>query len=94
MTPPDPQSDGRFAATSAMPAKDASRNGFELSVNDGTEVDPEVLDCIREQDKKFEILRNCVEFIDLGRTFGIRVALFLVDSPDENYYSNPFNPDG
>ncbi len=78
----------------AMPAKDASRNGYELSVNDGTEVDPEVLDYIREQDKKFQVLRNCVEFIDLGRTFGIRVAMFVVDSPDKDYYAKPFNPDG
>ncbi len=78
----------------AMPAKDASRNGYELSVNDGTEVDAEVLDYIREQDKKFEVLRNCVEFIDLGRTFGIRVAMFMVDSPDPEYYTKPFNPDG
>jgi phage-related protein (TIGR01555 family) len=78
----------------AMPAKDASRNGYETSVNDGTEVDVEVLDYIREEDKKFEILRNCVEFLDLGRTFGIRVALFNIDSPDPEYYSKPFNPDG
>ena len=78
----------------SMPAKDASRNGFELSVNDGTEVDTEVLDYIREQDKKFEIMRNCVEFIRLGRVFGVRVALFEVDSPDKDYYTKPFNPDG
>ncbi|OWK39537.1 DUF1073 domain-containing protein [Fimbriiglobus ruber] len=78
----------------AMPAKDAARNGYETSVNDGTEVDPEILDYVREQDKKFEILRNCVEFLDLGRTFGIRVALFNVESPDPEYYSKPFNPDG
>ena len=39
------------------------------------EVDAEVLDYIREQDKKLEVLRNCVEFIRLGRVFGIRVAL-------------------
>lgn len=78
----------------SMPAKDASRNGYEISVNDGTEVDAEVLDYIREQDKKFEISRNCVEFIRLGRVFGVRVALFLVDSKDPDYYAKPFNPDG
>jgi hypothetical protein len=78
----------------SMPAKDAARNGYEISVNDGTETDPEVLDYVREQDKKFEVLRNCVEFIRLGRVFGIRVALFLVDSSDPEYYAKPFNPDG
>ncbi|HZZ81642.1 MAG TPA: DUF1073 domain-containing protein [Gemmataceae bacterium] len=78
----------------SMPAKDASRNGYELSVNDGTEVNAEVLDYIREQDKKFEIMRNCVEFVRLGRVFGIRVAMFIVDSSDAQYYEKPFNPDG
>ncbi|WP_202973979.1 DUF1073 domain-containing protein [Fimbriiglobus ruber] len=78
----------------AMPAKDAVRNGYEISVNDGTEVEAEVLDYIREQDKKFEVLRNCVEMVDLGRVFGIRIALFLVDSNDLDYYTKPFNPDG
>ncbi|WP_202974114.1 DUF1073 domain-containing protein [Fimbriiglobus ruber] len=78
----------------AMPAKDAVRNGYEISVNDGTEVEAEVLDYIREQDKKFEVLRNCVEMVDLGRVFGIRIALFLVDSNDPDYYTKPFNPDG
>ncbi|OJW21180.1 MAG: hypothetical protein BGO49_24515 [Planctomycetales bacterium 71-10] len=77
-----------------MPAKDATRNGYEVSVNDGTEVDPEVLDYIREQDKKYEVLRNCVEFVKLGRVFGIRVAMFVVDSSDPEYYAKPFNPDG
>lgn len=78
----------------SMPAKDASRNGYVLSVNDGSEVDTEVLDYIREQDKKFEISRNCVELIRLGRVFGVRVAMFEVDSPDPEYYAKPFNPDG
>lgn len=77
-----------------MPAKDATRNGYDVSVNDGTEVDAEVLDYIREQDKKFEIARQCVEFIKLGRVFGIRVAMFVVDSSDPEYYAKPFNPDG
>ena len=36
-----------------MPAKDATRNGYELSINDGTDVDPEVLDYIREADVRF-----------------------------------------
>ena len=76
-----------------MPAKHAA-NGYEISVNDGTEVDAEVLDYIREQDKKFEVLRNCVEFIDLGRTFGVRVALFQVDSGDPTITPSRSTPTG
>lgn len=78
----------------SMPAKDAARNGYEISINDGTELDTEVLDYIREHDKKFEVARNCVEFIRMGRVFGIRVAMFIVDSSDPDYYTKPFNPDG
>lgn len=77
-----------------MPAKDATRNGFEITVNDGTEVDPEVLEFMRKQDKKYGLMRNCVEFVRNGRIFGIRVALFEVESTDKDYYYKPFNPDG
>lgn len=78
----------------AMPAKDASRHGYEITVNDGTEVRSEVLDYIVQQDKAFNIKAECVELINMGRVFGIRIALFKVDSKDPLYYENPFNPDG
>ncbi len=77
-----------------MPAEDASRNGYEITTNDGTEVDQEVLDYIRQKDKEFKVLPNCVELIRMGRIFGIRIALFQVDSPDQDYYAKPFNIDG
>jgi hypothetical protein len=77
-----------------MPAKDAIRNGYEITVNDGSKVSPEILEYIRKQDKKFKIKSNCLEFIRLGRVFGIRVALFDVLSADPEYYTKPFNIDG
>lgn len=77
-----------------MPAKDAARHGYEVTVNDGTDVAPEVMDYIRDEDNKFGVLRNCVEFERMGRIFGIRVAMFKIDSPDPQYYTKPFNPDG
>jgi uncharacterized protein len=77
-----------------MPAKDASRHGYEITVNDGTNVNPEVLEYIKEQDKLFKVLPNCVEFVRSGRIFGIRVALFEVLSADPEYYTKPFNIDG
>lgn len=77
-----------------MPAKDAVRKGYDITVNDGTEVKPEVLDEIRDLDKKFKIKKEMIEFVRFGRGFGIRVALFEVESPDPNYYSYPFNIDG
>lgn len=78
----------------AMPAKDAARNGYDITVNDGTQVEPEILDYIAQQDKKFDIKAECVELINMGRVFGIRIAIFKVDSPDPYYYEKPFNPDG
>lgn len=77
-----------------MPAKDASRNGYEITANDGTEIEPDILQYIRNMDKKFKVAKNCVEFVRMGRIFGIRVALFEVISDDPEYYEKPFNPDG
>lgn len=74
-----------------MPGKDAIRHWLELTVNDGTDVDPKVLDLMRRLDKRFGIKKHCREFVKMGRVFGIRHALFLVDGID---YSAPFNIDG
>lgn len=77
-----------------MPAKDATRNGYDTTVNDGTDVGAEVLDEIRRYDKIFKINRNLIDFVHMGRVFGIRIAMFHVDSDDPEYYYKPFNPDG
>lgn len=77
-----------------IPAKDAMRNWYEVTVNDGQKVDPKLLDEVRKLDKKFKLKKNCVEFIRSNKIFGIRIALFEVDSPDPDYYLKPFNPDG
>lgn len=77
-----------------MPAKDAARNGYEITVNSGDKIKPEILDAIAQGDKKFRILQNCVELEGFKRVFGIRVVMFLVESNDPDYYEKPFNPDG
>jgi phage-related protein (TIGR01555 family) len=77
-----------------MPAKDATRKGFELTVNDGTEVDPAVLEEIKKLDIKYKLNKNCVEFVKMSRVFGIRIAMFKVLSNDPDYYLKPFNIDG
>lgn len=80
------------------PAKDAVRNGYEISVNDGTEVTPEIIEAIKQADVKHELNGNLIEFIQMGRIFGIRIAMFMVhfDNPDEmrEFYKSPFNIDG
>lgn len=77
-----------------MPAKDATRNGYEISVNDGIEVEPEILDAIRKLDEDYRLNHNLIQFVKMGRVFGIRIAMFVVESEDEDYYKKPFNPDG
>lgn len=77
-----------------MPAKDATRNGYEITVNDGVDISPEILDEIRKQDEKYKINFNLIQFVQMGRVFGIRIAVFNVESDDPDYYRNPFNPDG
>jgi len=77
-----------------MPAKDAVRNGYEITVNDGTEIEPEVLDAMRKMDVEYRLNYNLIQFVDQGRIFGIRVAMFIVDSDDKDYYYKPFNADG
>lgn len=78
-----------------MPAKDAVRNGFDITASDGTEVKAEVFDFIRQRDKRYKLRQNMVEFIRGSRMFGIRVAMFKVDVPNpRKYYELPYNPDG
>lgn len=77
-----------------LPAKDAIRKGYEITVNDGTDVDTAVFDAMRKADVKHRVNHNLEQFITMGRMFGIRIALFKVDSPDPEYYLKPFNIDG
>lgn len=84
-----------IAKACLMPAKDATRNGYEITVNDGTDVKPEILDDMRKMDVKYKLNKNLIQFVQMGRVFGIRIAMFIVESEDpDEYYLNPFNPDG
>lgn len=74
-----------------MPARDAVRNGYDISVNDGTEIPAEVLDHLRTLDKDFRLHENLIEYVRFARIFGIRIAIFKVDGID---YEKPFNIDG
>jgi len=80
-----------------MPAKDATRNGFEISVSEDVDVDPKVVDAIKKGDAKYNLNKNLIELVQMGRVFGIRVAMFNVrmenDILQDEYYENPFNPD-
>lgn len=77
-----------------MPAEDSVRKGFEYTINDGTEVAAEIKDEIKKLDVKYRLNHHLVEFLRFGRIFGIRIAMFVVESNDPDYYFKPFNPDG
>lgn len=78
-----------------MPARDALRNGYQIRTVYGEELSSKkVLKYIEVLDKKFKVKKNCTHLIAKSRVFGIRIALFKVDSTDPDYYEKPFNIDG
>lgn len=76
-----------------MPGRDALRKGYDVTVNNGDKLTPDVLDYIRQRDKDYAVKRNCEQFSRFARIFGVRIAIFLVESSDPAYYERPFNPD-
>lgn len=74
-----------------MPARDAVRNGFEISVPEDVEVDDQKIADLKKCDKRYRLMDNLVDFVRFGRIFGIRHAMFLVDGIN---YELPFNIDG
>lgn len=77
-----------------MPANDAVRNGWKPTINDGNEETAELLTKIAKLDKKLRVQQSLVELIHNKRVFGFRIALFVIDSDDPDYYLKPYNPDG
>ncbi len=79
----------------AMPARDAIRQGFAVALDDAPtdEIKTEALNAIHKASKRFRLNKQMQEWVRLGRTFGIRIAIFQVESTDPKYYERPFNPD-
>jgi len=78
----------------SMPAEDAIRKGYDLTMNDGVKVPNDVSTFIKKMDKKYNILPNLVKFCTKGRIFGLNVAFFDIETDDpDQFYFNPFNID-
>lgn len=77
-----------------MPARDAVRVGYDVSLPDEHEQADAILKAFKKADKRHNINKSMTEFIHMGRVFGVRVAIFKVRSSDPDYYAKPFNPDG
>ena len=78
----------------AMPADDAIRKGYNVVSVDGDELPPEAIKIINSYDRSYKLTFNMREFVRKGRIFGVRVAMFKVQSTDPQYYEKPFNIDG
>lgn len=80
--------------TLSIPAKDAVRNGYEITTIDGSELDVDLMARLKELDEEFKLTDNLIEFETNKRRFGFRIAIFVVESDDPDYYRKPFNIDG
>ena len=78
----------------SVPVDDAIRNGYDITTADGEDLDENALKTLKRADRKFGILGQLRDFGIKGRIFGIRIAMFEVESDDPEYYEKPFNPDG
>jgi len=78
----------------AVPINDAVRNGYDITTDTGEDLPAEALNVFKRADKRIKIKKQLRDFGIKGRIFGVRIALFLVDSDDPNYYEKPFNIDG
>lgn len=78
----------------SMPARDATRNGYEVVTVDGDKLDDESAKLLKKYDKMYRVKWNAEQFVRMGRVFGIRIAMFKVQSDDPHYYEYPFNIDG
>lgn len=74
-----------------MPAKDAVRKWFDISAPEDEELPEGTVAKLKKIDKRMRLKHECVQFIRMGRIFGIRICLFHVDGID---YTKPFNIDG
>ncbi|AWD92401.1 hypothetical protein [Xanthomonas phage Carpasina] len=78
----------------SMPGEDAARNGWVIKAKHDNALSQEDHDRLRALDVDYKLMHNVVEFNRFKNVFGIRVAIFCVDSEDDDYYQKPFNPDG
>ena len=77
----------------SMKVRDAVKAWYTPTINDGSDVDEDVIAYIRRMDKKYKLRNNLQNAGYFNNVFGVRHVLFLVESDDPQYYEKPFNPD-
>src|SRR5574337_777592 len=66
----------------SMPGRDAMRQGFDVVSVSGDDLEDGVRKVPQKYDRSMRLRWNLEQFIRMGRIFGIRVAMFKVDSTD------------
>lgn len=74
--------------------EDATRHGYEISVGDGSEIDSDIIDRIKEIDEDMDVLVHLANMSKFANVFGIRVCIFDVEYDDPKAHEKPFNIDG
>lgn len=76
-----------------LPGRDAIRNGWKSLVSGDADND-DINAIVKAGDLTYRLKPHLLDFVRKGRIFGIRLALYKVDTgDDEAFYENPFNPD-
>lgn len=78
----------------SMVGRDAVRKGWDVKSSSNVELSVNDVEKIKDIDRDFKVSDHLVEAERFKNIFGIRVMIFVIDSPDKDYYSKPFNPDG
>jgi uncharacterized protein len=78
----------------ATPVDDAIRNGYDITTDTGEDLPKDALKLLKRADRRVGIKGQLRDFGTKGRIFGVRIALFEVESEDLDYYEKPYNPDG
>lgn len=78
----------------AVPVDDAIRNGYDITTVTGEDLPEDALKILKSADRRVGLMGQMREFGTKGRIFGLRIALFEVESDDKQYYEKPFNIDG
>lgn len=77
-----------------LPGADALRKGYKITVNNGVELDLKILDEMRQLDEYYALNYQMEKLESRCRMFGIRIVIFNIRGAGEEFYRNPFNPEG
>jgi phage-related protein (TIGR01555 family) len=80
----------------SLAPEDALRNGWTLDLVDTEKEDgaEDIIEQIQESDTKMDLKTFMFQAGRFCNIFGIRVMIPIIESPDKDYYSKPFNIDG